>query len=119
MNLTPEQLRKGVAKVRREAKARADAAMHHDQLWKARFPKLEQEYLAAHPHLAKHKHCGLCPDTVDRPRRKVTLPNGHVLFTTWYKVPTTGADAVKALKEAKWMNEQARKHGSGWQLKAA
>jgi len=95
-----------VAKVRREAKARADAIGRAPD--PEGFAKREAAYLKEHPHLAEHQHCGLVPDS-DRPTRRVRLPNGIVIHTSWYKVPTTDADATLALREQRWLNEQARK----------
>ena len=93
-----------VAKVRREAKARVDAiGRAPDKGFAAR----EQEYAMKHPRLMTHKHCGLCPDTDDRPRKRVQLSNGIVILTTWYRVPKTEADAKLALKEQTWLLEQA------------
>jgi len=88
------------AKVRREARARADAI---GRLPDPNFAKREAEHLAKHPHLAEHKHCGLCPDSEDRPRRRVVCPNGVALWSTWYKVPTTEADAKRDAKEQRWL----------------
>ncbi len=95
-----------VAKVRREAKARA-AAIGRAPDHKG-FAAREAALLAARPHLAEHAHCGLCPDS-EVPRRRVKLPNGLVIHSSWYKVPTTDADAQLALRETRWLNEQARK----------
>ncbi len=91
-------------KVRREAKARADAI---GRLADSRFASREAAYLKAHPHLAKHKHCGLAPDTVDHPRKRVVMPNGFVLYSSWYKVPTTDADSRRAYREQQylWTNQ--------------
>lgn len=97
---TARELAKSVAKVRREAKARANLP---DPNWPGRFKKLEAELLKARPHLALHKHCGLCPDTEKRPTKRVIMPNGFVLHTTWYKVPTTDADSRKASAEQRWL----------------
>lgn len=91
-----------VAKVRREAKARADAI---GRMADPNFAKREAAYLMEHPHLAAHKHCGFAADSEDRPRRRVVCPNGVILLTTWYKVPTTDEDARRALRETKWLTE--------------
>ena len=100
MNLTKLEMARIVAKVRREARARALAdGRRPDPGFKDR----EKAYLAAHPHLAEHAHCGLCPDSPDAPRKKVKLPNGIVIYSTWYKVPKTEADAKLALKEEHWL----------------
>lgn len=99
MKLSPKQLAEGVAKVRREAAARA---VGRDPLWPDRFKELEREYLRGREHLLAQKRCGLCPES-DRPRRKVVLPNGHALWSAWYKVPTTDEDATRALREQTWL----------------
>jgi hypothetical protein len=100
MNLTAKEKEAIVRKVRKEAKARADRLTGAPD---RRFHQREAEYLRAHPHLAKHKHCGICPDTIARPTRRVVMPNGVVLHTSWYKVPTTDADLKRAFKEQQWL----------------
>jgi hypothetical protein len=72
------------------------------------FARRESSYAEAHPHLLKHAHCGLARDDDDsgvstKRARKVVMPNGFVLWSTWYKVPTTDADHVKASKENAWL----------------
>ena len=102
MNLTIQEMAKIVAKVRREVRARASAAGRRPD---SGFSDREKAYLKAHPHLAEHAHCGLCPDSPDAPRKKVKLPNGIVIYSSWYKVPKTDEDAKRALKETLWLNE--------------
>jgi hypothetical protein len=95
------RVKKVRARVRRECNA-------PDPTWPSRFRKLEAELLKARPHLADQQFCGLAEGS-DAPRRRVLCPNGVVLFTTWYKVPTTEADARRAWREAQWLNEQGRR----------
>ena len=105
MNLTKLEMARIVAKVRRQTRAACDAAGRRpDSYLKYR----EQEYLRAHPHLAEHAHCGLCPDTEEWPRKKVKLPNGLVIYSSWYKVPVTEQDGKLALRETLWLIEQSR-----------
>ena len=99
MNLSIQEMAKIVAKVRRETRARAAAVGRRPD----GFTDREKAYLKAHPHLAEHAHCGLCPDSPDALRKKVKLPNGIVIYSTWYKVPKTEADAKLALKEEHWL----------------
>ena len=80
-----------VAKVRREARARAAAIGRAPirGLGIAGLPSFadrEAAYAKLHPHLMAHKHSGLCPHSDDVPRKRIVLPNGLVLFTTCYKV---------------------------------
>ncbi len=78
-----------------------------DPTWPSRRVKLEAALLGTKPHLASQRVCGICPDCADRPKRKVKLPNGLILFSSWYKVPTTEADHRKAMKEqiCLWYNQ--------------
>lgn len=94
--MTPA-LRKHAARLRAEMKK-------EDPLWLPRFRKLEAELLKSKPHLAEQKFC-----TGDKPARRVVLPNGQVLWSTWYKVPTSEADAKLAAREQAWLIEQSRK----------
>ncbi len=82
-----------------------------DWLWRTSFERLQKELLEQKPHLANHKHCGLCPDSEDRPRHKVVFRNGHVMWSTWYKIPKTDADARQAAKEQKWLESD---EGRAW-----
>lgn len=101
--------RKIVDKVRRAVLARAAAAGRRpDPGFKLR----ESAYLTLHPHLAEHQHCGLCPDSEDVPRRKVVLPNGVVIFSSWYKVPTCENDAKVALREMRWLIEMEKQEAA-------
>jgi len=96
-----------VKKNRARVKAECNRAGRNDPTWPKRFARLEAALLEAQPHLAEHRRCGLCPDTESRPTRRATrrvvLPNGHVLYSTWYKVPTTDADHKKAYRETQWL----------------
>ena len=105
MNLSIQEMARIVAKVRRKARARWLADGHRPD---PGFKDREKAYLEAHPHLAEHAHCGLCPDTEEWPRKKVKLPNGLVIYSSWYKVPVTEQDGKLALKETQWLLEQSR-----------
>ena len=94
-----QAIKRRVAKVRREALARAAAI---GRLSDSGFATREREYLKLHPHLAKHRHGGLLPDS-DRPRSRVVLPNGIVLCTSWYKVH----DVARSLREQCWLMGQS------------
>lgn len=96
LKLTKREKLAIVAKVRRQVQARAAAAGRLPDT--AGFKQRQATYLAAHPHLARHNHCGLCPDS-EPPRHRVKLPNGIVIFSAWYKVH----DVVQSQREAKWM----------------
>lgn len=95
-----------VKAIRALIKRECDKLGRNDPSWPSRRRQLEAELLKAKPHLADQQHCGLCLDTEDRPRRRVVMPNGVVLFTTWYKVPTTDADLRRAFKEQQWLRDQ-------------
>lgn len=98
------------ARLTKKIKARINAEhASNDWAWPSRRKALESELLKEKPHLADHKHCGLCPDSEDRPKHKVVFPNGHVIWSSWYKVPKTDADARRAFAENKWLLEQSRK----------
>jgi hypothetical protein len=93
---------KRVKRIRREIAARCNrqGSATDD------FARRESSYAATHPHLLKHTHCGLAHDESNdstKRARKVVMPNGFVLWSTWYKVPTTDADHVKASKENAWL----------------
>ncbi len=92
------RVRKNLARIRAECNAAGRAP-------DGNFPKREAAYLAQHPHLAEHKHCGLCEDS-DTPKRKVELPNGIVIWSSWYKVPTTEADTKRDAKDNQWLLSQ-------------
>lgn len=108
---------KRVKRIRREIAARCNrqGAAPDD------FARRESRYADAHPHLLRHKHCGLAPDSEDaHKRRKVVCPNGVVLWSTWYKVPTTDADHVKASRENRWLlNEYPRLMRERWAIEQA
>ena len=89
-----------------KARIRSNCAANMN--YTSNFKKLEREYAEAHPHLLEQVHCGYCPDADARPTRAVKLPNGIVLHSAWYKVPTTDADATRAYREQLWLNEQIR-----------
>lgn len=100
---TRQRVKKNRERIKSECTRAANAG------WSEQFAKLEAAYLKVHPHLAKHRHCGLADDS-ELPRRRVVLPNGIVLWSTWYKVPTTDADHSKATAEDRWLDsEEGRK----------
>lgn len=68
----------------------------------ASFSRREREYAEAHPHLLEQQHCGLALNS-ERPSRAVELPNGIVIHSTWYKVPTTDLDHTRAYREQQWL----------------
>jgi hypothetical protein len=76
-----------------------------DATWAARFSRLQASLLSRIPHLAEQRRCGLCRDS-DQLLRRVRLPNGFVLFSAWYKVPTTERDAKLARRESDWLYER-------------
>ena len=101
---TQAEMRAAVRRARAHTRAACNARAYGES--KA-FAKREADYLASLPprkraRLMAQTHCGLVPES-DRPRRRVTMPNGHVLQTTWYKVPTSDTDATLALREQRWL----------------
>lgn len=55
--------------------------------------------------IARNAHCSFAPlePGDDLPRRRVVMPNGVVIFSTWYKVPRTDADSRLAYRENRWL----------------
>jgi hypothetical protein len=93
-----KEIEKRCKAIRARVKRECDKLGRNDPLWPKRREKLQAELLKAKPHLAEQEHC-----TADKPRRRVVCPNGVVLWTTWYKVPTTDADLKLAHREQMWM----------------
>jgi hypothetical protein len=94
------RLKKHRALMAREAASKARKG------WPEHFARLEAELLKLKPHLAEQRHCGLAPDSESHPRRRVVMPNGKVIYSTWYKVPTTEADSKLAYREAMWLRDE-------------
>lgn len=106
-----ERERENIARckaVRARVKAECDAKGRNDPTWPGRRAKLEEALLKERPHLAKQKHCGLAPDS-DAPRKRVVLPNGHVLYSTWYR-PSKESDPTR-LREQQWLDSP---EGRAW-----
>lgn len=110
--LSEKELQKLVNKIRKQIQAKQQQESKFDGGWPARRKELEAKLLKAKPHLAEQTHCQLIIDDVnDAPRRKVVMSNGVVLYTTWYKVPTTEADAKRALNETLWFRtDEGKRH---------
>jgi hypothetical protein len=106
LNLTKKEMAAILAKVRKrsnaEAAARCKLAVRGGCPGLPSFADREKAYAELHPHLLEQRHCGLCPDS-EAPRRKIKLPNGLVIHSSWYKVPTGESDGKIAIAEQRWL----------------
>ncbi len=99
-----ELQRDNIARVkanRARIKAECDKLGRADPTWDRRRRKLEAALLDSAPHLAKQQHCGLAPDS-DAPRKRVKLPNGMVIWSSWY-TPAKESDRTRQ-REQDWLD---------------